>query len=91
MTPEPETLSQAATCANRAFDAGVTGSGVTPAIEGVSLAEACDFGILPVRLPTAKTWRRRYKNFPEPIGYEGLSQLFAPEDLDEFARTRRGS
>jgi hypothetical protein len=43
----------------------------SPAIEGVSLAEACDLGILPVRLPTAKTWRRRYKNFPAPIGCTG--------------------
>ncbi len=46
---------------------------------------------MPCKLPTAKTWRRRYREFPEPVGYDGLTHLYAPEALHEFATTRRSA
>lgn len=58
-------------------------------VDGISLKEACELGILPVGQATAKTWRRRYKQFPEPVALDGLTQLFDPEALHEFAQARR--
>jgi hypothetical protein len=55
----------------------------------MSLRDACDLGILPVGLTTAKTWRKRYKEFPAPVAFDGITHLFNPEQLHEFALSRR--
>lgn len=64
-------------------------AGVIAPDDGVSLAEACDLEILPVKLPTAKVWRRRYPEFPRPVGLDGLTHLYDPEQLHQFALSRR--
>lgn len=67
--------------------AGLTPESPPPG--GISLARACEVGILPCKPSTAKVWRRRYREFPQPVGYEGLTHLYDPEQLDSFAKTRR--
>lgn len=65
--------------------------GVIPPASGIPLREACERGILPVGVATAKVWRRRYRDFPAPVAHDGMTQLFDPGELHQFAQSRRKS
>lgn len=65
-------------------------SELTPeSAELISLREACELGILPVSQAAAKTWRRRYRDFPQPVLHDGLTHRYDPQSLHEFAASRR--
>ena len=68
-----------------------TVSGPLP-IAPVSLREAVDAGLFGGRrLAAARTLRHRYREtFPRPVGRDGTTELYDPEALASWARSRKG-
>lgn len=60
-------------------------------VEVISLRESVNVGILSGGLAGIRTARHRRPDFPKPVGYEGVTALYDPEQLAawEAARTRR--